>query len=344
MRRLVADCAGRLLWPITRQSLNGSVNVVYYHYVGRAQPHYAAFYRGCTTAKFAQDLRELKRIFDFAPLDELVSTRSLPRSLRRPLLALTFDDGFDLRNDGAMDVLDDFGIKATMFVVTAVLGNRMLIWRHMLGVIQSLVPNSNWRPQYVDLAAAHGLRPLAENQSLLEATYYQWEMDKKDQLASELWERCGLPPVEQYLQEKQPYLSWEGIQEWVSAGHSVGFHTHTHPFCSRLNNVQIEAEVIQPARVFKNQLGVDNVCFSYPFGDRLTPVLEHKLFEKGLFSALFGTKGFVTKGTSNQTLERLGLEGLPVDQQLRSERFCALRRDVKKHWAQLKYSRIKCQN
>jgi peptidoglycan/xylan/chitin deacetylase (PgdA/CDA1 family) len=332
MRTIVADCVGRFLWPVTRRSLQGSVNVVYYHHVGDPDPHYAAFYRGCTTSKFAEDLSNLRRVFDFAPLSEVIEAGISRRASLRPLVAVTFDDGLDLRKHGAMDVLDEFGIKATMFVVTAVLGNRMLMWRYVLGAIQSTVPSSVWRAQYHQLAAAHGLKPLPAGQSLLEATYRDWEMQKKDQLASELWQLCGLPPVEQYLAEKRPYFDWEGIQEWIAAGHSVGFHTHTHPFCSRLGPAEIEAEVTAPALELRKRLGINDLYFSYPFGDRLTATLEHELVQKGLFSALFGTKGFVTKGTSHERLERLALEGLPVHKQLSSERFGALRRRVREHW------------
>jgi peptidoglycan/xylan/chitin deacetylase (PgdA/CDA1 family) len=143
---------------------------------------------------------------------------------------------------------------------------------------------------------------------------------------------CELPPIHQYLAEKRPYFDWNGMQQWVKAGHSIGFHTHTHPFCSRLSPDQIETEVAQPATELKNRLGVDDVCFSYPFGDRFAPAMEHELFRRGLFKALFGTKGFVTRGTSNARFERLGLEGLSVEKQLRSERLGAWRRDVKEHW------------
>ena len=106
-----------------------TVNVVYYHYVGSPDPHYSPFYRGCTAEKFSNALQDLRRIFDFASLSEVLADGSAQRQLRRPLLAVTFDDGLDLRKEGAMEVLKRFGVKATMFVGTAFVGNRMLMWR-----------------------------------------------------------------------------------------------------------------------------------------------------------------------------------------------------------------------
>jgi peptidoglycan/xylan/chitin deacetylase (PgdA/CDA1 family) len=308
-------------WPWQR-----TVNVVYYHYVGTADPHYCAFYRGCTAEKLSHDLQVLGLVFDFVPLSEVLAADG-SSDRQRPTLAITFDDGFDLRREGGMDVLDKFGVKATTFVVTAAVGNQMLMWRYVLALIQAKVPSSIWRRHYSELATAYGFQPLLQSQTLLEATR-SWNMKNKDEWASKLWEKCGLPPVEQYLSERRPYFDWKGLQEWVAAGHSVGFHTHTHPFCSRLDPADVEQEIIQPALRLKNRLGIEELCFAYPFGDRFQPDLEHQLFETGLFKALFGTAGLSRRGGSKAKLERLSLEGFRVGKQLLSERLWALRRGL----------------
>jgi peptidoglycan/xylan/chitin deacetylase (PgdA/CDA1 family) len=307
----------------------GTVNVVYYHYVGDPAPHYSAFHRGCTIEKFSNDLRSLGQIFDFVSLGEVLAGDLAQGQHRRPTLAITFDDGFDLRKEGAMEVLDRFGVKATTFVITATVGNQMLMWRNMLSAIQAMAPELVWRRQYLELAATHGLSPLGEGQTLLEATC-QWDMKRKDEWAAELWKRCNLPPVEQYLAEKRPYFDWAGLQEWLAAGHSVGFHTHSHPFCSRLSLGDLETELVRPAVQLKQRLGLDDLCLSYPFGHRLKSAIEDQLFEKGLFSALFGTRGFSRRGASNARLERLALEGCRVGRRLILERLWAIRRRLLK--------------
>ena len=321
----LSDAAGFLVRPLLVRSWHGTINVVYYHYVGTAQPHYSAFYRGCTVEKFSNDLRILSQIFDFVPLAEAL--RGSPRTQHgRPKLALTFDDGFDLRKGGAMEVLERFGVKATTFVMTAAVGNHMLMWRCVLSAIEALVPEPVWRREYLELAACNGLPPLPENQTLLQATCNQWSMERKDELAAELWKRCSLPPIENYLAENKPYFDWDGLKEWLGAGHSVGFHTHTHPFCSRLRSADLECELIRPAVQLKQRLGLEDMCLSYPFGDPLPPVLERALFEKGLFKAIFGTNGFSPRGTLNARLGRLSMEDCNVEKQLLSERLLALRR------------------
>jgi peptidoglycan/xylan/chitin deacetylase (PgdA/CDA1 family) len=305
---LGAICESPLLRPQVRRSALRSVNVVYSHCVGNPGPHYTAFYNGCTAARFSEDLQRLSRVFDFAPLDEVLADQSSTSVRDRPILAVTFDDGLDLRESGAMEVLDRHGIKATAFVITSCLDNRKMMWRHMLSAIQTMVSDRVWRAKYNELALNHGLDPIEGGQDLM-AVSRRWDMKHKDELAAELWNRCQLPPVETYLAEKRPYFGGEGLRSWLAAGHSIGFHTHTHPYCSQLQSTDLEGEFIQPALELKQRLGLGELSLSYPFGDRLQPALEHELFETGIFKAFFGIRGFKQKGVSNEKLERANIEG-----------------------------------
>jgi peptidoglycan/xylan/chitin deacetylase (PgdA/CDA1 family) len=300
--------------PLTRgwvsRAAQQSVNVVYYHFVGATSPHYEAFYSGCTISKFSKDLRLLNQIFDFAPLEQVAGPTARFNHGGRPTIAITFDDGFDLEDCGAMEVLNDHGIKATTFVITSCVDNRKMMWRHALSAIQTLAPEA-WKEQYMKLALSVGSTPLGSNSSLMEVTR-TWDMNRKDEWAATLWRMCCLPPIEAYLAENRPYFGWEGLRRWLAAGHSVGFHTHTHPYCSRLTRDDLDEELIRPASRLKETLGLSELSLSYPFGDRLPRDLEHELVERRVFNSCFGIRGFSKKGTSPQSLERTGVEGSNV--------------------------------
>lgn len=290
--------------PLVQRSARHSINVVYYHLVGASAPHYDAFYRGCDLARFVSDLERLQCDFDFASLPQVLARSRDQVSLEsRPVIAVTFDDGLDLEATGAMAVLDRFGIKATMFVITSCVGNQHLMWRHALSAIQTLAPEASWRRAYEDL----GFGPLAPDANLLEAANL-WPMDLKDEWASALWSRCSLPPVADYLADRQPYFGWDGLKRWIAAGHTVGFHTHTHPYCSRLRSEDLDREIIGPAAALRQALGLSSLFLSYPFGSRLSPALETRLFEEGHFQALFGIRGASPVDASFQNLERAGIE------------------------------------
>jgi peptidoglycan/xylan/chitin deacetylase (PgdA/CDA1 family) len=324
---LGAAGASPLLRHYARRSALRSINVVYYHYVGLPGPHYCAFYKGCTAAKFAKDLQRLHRVFDFAPLGEILEPGRAQGDGRRPALAVTFDDGFNLWDNPVMEILDRFGVKATSFVITSVVGNTRMMWRHILSAIESLAAEAVWRREYNELAVSAGITPIGRKEPLLKAAS-RWEMHRKDEWAGLLWERCNLPPVEVYLEERRPYFDWRGLRAWLAAGHSVGFHTHTHPYCSRLQRADLEGELVLPAIDLKRRLGITELFLSYPFGDRLQPALEQEIFSGGLFKGLFGIRGFAPKGVSHDKLERAGIEGHDGGWEVFRGLFCGTRQST----------------
>lgn len=300
-------CECSLLRPYVRQSALRSFNVVYYHFIGRPAPHYQSFYSGCTLSRFENDLRRLNQLFEFASLNEVLDDGNA----KRPLLAVTFDDGFDLSCEGVMDLLDQYGVHATTFVITSCIGNRRLMWRHALSAIRNLVPEDRLLAEYNAFAYTAGLDPIDRCKHFMPATA-RWDMKQKDKWAATLWQRCKLPAIEDYLAERRPYFDWNTLSRWIDAGHSVGFHTHTHPFCSKLTRADLETELVAPALELKHKLGLQDLCLSYPFGDRLQPLLEQEIFQSGLFRALFGIRGFQRKGVTRDKLERAGVESRDV--------------------------------
>jgi hypothetical protein len=154
---------------------------------------------------------------------------------------------------------------------------------------------------------------VAEEPGFLLRATSKWDMQKKDAWAAELWQDCGLPSVSNYLAERKPYFDWDGLRRWVAAGHSVGLHTHTHPYCSNLRPEDIEAEILGPARMLEDKLGVKDLSLSYPFGDRLPATIEATLDRDGVFRSFLGIKGFVRSGTPRVALERTGIESANID-------------------------------
>lgn len=299
-------CAAPLFRPWVQRTARNSINVAYYHQVGEPAPHYRAFYSGCKVTKFARDLAQLSRVFDFVPLADVLSADHRVTH-HRPTLAITFDDGLDLGQQGILEILERYKIKATTFVITSCIGNQRLMWRHALSAIQCLADETVLVEEYNDIARNAGIAPLVRKRDLMSASR-QWDMDHKDIWVAELWQRCHLVPITEYLSERKPYFNWEQLRQWTAAGHSVGFHTHTHPYCSRLRREDLEPELICPARQLKQDLGISGLSLSYPFGDRLQPILERELFASGLFQALWGIGGSRPIGTSFDSLERYGAE------------------------------------
>lgn len=278
---------------------------MYAHHVGLVGPHLAAFGPALTPERLDDRLTTLGRHFEFAPLQEVLADNGADGSSRR--LAVTFDDGFDLIEGGALDVLAAHGVKATTFVLTAMLDNRGLMWRNKLSAIGALRPAERCVRAYNALMERVGSPGIDDASQLLGAAW-GWEMARKDELADELWAACDMPSLEEFLDEHRPYFTADGLARWRADGHAVGLHTATHPDCSRLDGDGVRAEILEPARRLHAELGGAALSLSYPFGRRCSSEHERLLAESGLFDCALGIRGFSPRGTDRLRLERASIE------------------------------------
>jgi peptidoglycan/xylan/chitin deacetylase (PgdA/CDA1 family) len=312
-RRQVTDLLRRhagilaISGPFARRTLRGlgrRTKIVYAHHVGPPAPHLAAFGPAFGPEELDAQLTTLARHFQFAPLGTVLEQTAATSSL----VAVTFDDGFDLIASGAKEVLDAHGVKATTFVLTAMLDNRGLMWRNKLSAIRALRPADTYVPAYNRVTAQVGAPPIREASELLGAAM-RWDMSRKDELADALWDACDMPPLAEYLDEHRPYLTREQLATWLADGHAVGLHTATHPDCSRLDADGVRDEILEPARRLSAELGVTQLHFSFPFGRRCRPELQPLLERDGLLGCALGIRGFSPSGTSPMRLERASIEG-----------------------------------
>ncbi len=117
-----------------------------------------------------------------------------------------------------------------------------------------------------------------------------------------------MPPMDDLLGEHRPYLDWQGLRDLIDRGHTVGSHTKSHPFCSRLRESDLSAELIDPASELRSELGLDALPFAYPFGDRLPPALEKVIAESDVYTCLLGTGGLSLAPTAPDALDRIEVE------------------------------------
>jgi peptidoglycan/xylan/chitin deacetylase (PgdA/CDA1 family) len=290
----------------TRSSLIRRVNVVYHHYIGDRCPYYDDFYYESTLERLDADLAVLGRHFEFCSLEEVLDGPA-DASGGLPRLAVTFDDGFDLIRSGVLNVLVQHGVRATTFVVTSTLDNADLMWRNKMSAIRALRDPSVYVSKYNEMMRRCDLPEISQARAFMLASE-AWPMDHMVELSDELWRSCDMPPLAEFLDEWRPYFTWEGLRAWLAAGHHVGLHTATHPYCNRIGPAAVTQEIIQPAALLRRALGLDFLPFSYPFGIRLSEPSERELYELGVFDCAFGIEGFARRGTVPHRLERASIE------------------------------------
>ena len=320
--------AGRLLQgtPVARRYFGDRPNIVFYHGVWERGTPRRDLFTGVFADRFRADLRTLGRSFDLVGIDAILGPPPGPGD--RPRLHITFDDGFDLIGGGAAEALEEAGASGTVFVNTASVDGGHLMWQHLFSAVRHL------RGDAAFLAALNALQERLGRPERADAAAGQlrvtrrWPAGRKDEYAAALWESCAMPPLGAFLDEHRPYMGWEALRRWIDRGHTVGFHTHTHPFCSQLDESEVDAELLAPVRALKERLGLDAVPFAYPFGDRLPAEPEGRVAATGAFACLLGTGRFSERGTDPTRLDRVEAEpdvlaeifGRPLVRSLRNVR------------------------
>lgn len=62
------------------------------------------------------------------------------------------------------------------------------------------------------------------------------------------------------------YLTWEQVKELDAAGMEIGGHGFYHLFLNKINDAELEKEIIESKRIIEENLGHEIFAFAYPFG------------------------------------------------------------------------------
>jgi peptidoglycan/xylan/chitin deacetylase (PgdA/CDA1 family) len=185
-------------------------------------------------------------------------------------VAICFDDCFADNYTHGLDVLQDCGIRATLFQATAMVEARELIWEHRL----------YWHTR--DDARAAAFKGMVDRMLPQEA---QRRSFAPKELVEYLRETASLDTCQQVLEAADTELASGGEMEEVaeriyptaaqlrharSLGHEIGSHGHHHYKRANISASIFERELTDSHTMLGNILGEPPRSFSYPF-DSHTP-------------------------------------------------------------------------
>lgn len=212
----------------------------------------------------------LQRHFEVMPLHQAVVALRDNRAHDRSLAAVTFDDGYRDNCRYAVPILDGFGISATFFVITDLVGTRVAPWYDRLGraatrllrdgqakdlflSLQSVRPGIDWRPAADPAASIRRL--IGEVKKCAPEVRHRWI----DRFCAEAGED---DPRDEDLS-----MNWTELAELAKAGHEIASHGANHEILPQLDDAALEAETEGSRRTIEEKLGVKPFSFCYPNGD-----------------------------------------------------------------------------
>jgi peptidoglycan/xylan/chitin deacetylase (PgdA/CDA1 family) len=231
--------------------------VLLYH---ACEPVESDFVRGLnsntTPAAFARHLDFLQERYQVIPLARLEEGPIPDRAV-----VITFDDGYRSVYDAAYPLLGARGMPATVYLVTGVVDNPVLVWVNAL----------NWllhrHPEVCAPIAHRLLRTPVELRSAREHMLHaqaHYEAALIEAALAEMWREAGIDPAA-FAAEAGLYLTTAQIRELTLKGWSFGSHTARHPNLRCLEDRQRRAE-LETALEFIEEVG-GRPSLAYPFGE-----------------------------------------------------------------------------
>ena len=234
-----------------------------------------------TQRTLAAQLDWVRRRYRFVALDELAAAvESGPRQ-RRPLAAVTFDDGYaDVYRNG-LPVLTRMGIPATIFVVTDLIGTEGLQLHDRLHALLRQANRRFGATGILSLLDRHRLEhppwrhdsdwTPAQMTRLGEMLLATQPRGALEHLASDL-ERYVAVPAE--VADGLHALDWSMVRELQKAGVVIGSHTRSHRVLPNESAEDVHEELAGSKRVLESKLGTEVRHFSFPNGHFSTATLR----------------------------------------------------------------------
>lgn len=185
---------------------------------------------------------------------------------RRPLFALTFDDGYDDAGAGVAEVLEDAGVRGTFFVSTGFVGTDRLLWFDRAALLFAAVPEPVRHGIVAQVCGEQRLdeRPRGAADGASWTRYLKGcRPAERAAILSSLQLAAGGPPPTDGFRA----LSVERLVELHRNGHEIGSHTVSHAMLPELDEQTLRVELEDARAAIASWIGAGVPGFCYPNGD-----------------------------------------------------------------------------
>jgi peptidoglycan/xylan/chitin deacetylase (PgdA/CDA1 family) len=212
---------------------------------------------------FRGQMASLQRRCRVVTLEEGLDALRTGRSGDKPMVAVTFDDGYADNVTVAAPIMNALGVRATFFVVTGLIGTDAELWYD--------VAARRWQAaSFPGLVAACAAAKVDGSWMRSKPAIGEWmsflkrlEPAQRANVVAELPD----PGPLQSRRHLDRLMTAEELRELVDAGHVIGSHTMSHPLLPQLDAASLKSELEMSLHQLHKWLGQPVRGFSYPNGD-----------------------------------------------------------------------------
>ncbi|OUV22183.1 MAG: hypothetical protein CBC55_05155 [Gammaproteobacteria bacterium TMED95] len=250
-----------------------------------------------TIDEFDELLSVLKNTFTIVSLKELASTRQVSRG--KPLLGISFDDGYRDNFTNALPVLIKHGLKATFFIASQGTEEGIL-WQDK--IIECVRANAGGSDALYGVGGAlDGLSESAKCRYLMEYLK-RMKVFSRNAIIKDWEKTLGISSYPRLM------LTREEIKVLSNEGHDIGGHTHNHVILSVESQQDVKNEITRNKDILEEIIGRKLDLFCYPNGhpsfDLDADIHPEMLREAGYSYAFTTLDGGIGKDSDDMLLSR----------------------------------------
>lgn len=205
------------------------------------------------------------------PVTQALARLSQQSRHPRPLVAVTFDDGYDDNFEIAAPILEEFGIRGTFFVTSGFVDSGQPLWHDLAANawINLTADNRALVVQGLEVVPSQGMpythgsnNPLQTMPQWMEALKRSTPVRRRKaveaacQLVGNSIDRSAYAP-----------MSIAQLQSLHQRGHEIGAHSITHPLLPQLDADTLQGELAEAREQLQSWTNDPVTGFCYPNGD-----------------------------------------------------------------------------
>ena len=218
---------------------------------------------------FEKEIPYLKKHYQVLPMDEVVARIKSGKGFDRPTVSITFDDGYRDNFTLAYPVLQKYGVPATIYLATSLIGTEGKTWTDQIehALLQT-------QREYFSLPELYGEKKISIRTKVEKQTVCIELADKlksmpdtsRKKILPGIFKKLGVDGGTPSESSPRMILSWDEVRKMAANGITFGSHGHTHQILSRMPLQEAKEEILISKRIIEEQLGREVKHFAYPNG------------------------------------------------------------------------------
>jgi len=266
-----------------------------YHRVGNSEDSlYDSGVFSATADAFDAQVAWFKSRYHIATLAEARDFVRRPSRTQRPMLLITFDDGYIDNYTTAFPILKSHGVPASFFLATSYTGTGRLPWWDTIAYLVKTSRRMSLRFSYPEPVEVplHGDRNTAVRRVL--RLFKSAAVTDTERFLSELQEASGVEAPA--CAQSRLFLDWNEAREMQAGGMDIGSHTHSHGLLAKLTAARQAEEARISGDLIRKHLGSFPLALAYPVGKPGTFTVEtFTAMEKTGYDLAFSFYGGVNR-------------------------------------------------